>query len=117
MKNLEDYSSLWKLKINTIKTVYTIFTRSHKVPKIELTLTMDNKQLKKEENQIYLGVTLDHQLSLIPDVKNKRKKAVKRLNLIKRLASSNWGSDKQTLKSLFLGYTIIRLQHCAPKHL
>ena len=118
MKNLEDYCSFWKLKINTSKTVYTIFTRSHKVAKKEINLILDNKQLKKEENPTYLGVTLDHQLSLKPHVENIRKKAVKRLNLIKRLASSNWGSDKQiTLKSLFLGYTIIRLQHCAPKRM
>ena len=105
LKNLEDYCSFWKLKINTSKTVYTIFTRSHKVAKKEINLTLDNKQLEKEENPTYLGVALDHQLSLKPHVENIRKKAVKRLNLIKRLASSNWGSDKQTLRGLYLGYT------------
>ena len=54
---------------------------------------------------------MDHQLSLKPHVENLRKKAVKRLNLIKRLASSNWGSDKQTLRSLYLGYTRSILDH------
>jgi len=29
---------------------------------------------------------------------------MKRLNLIKRLASTNWGSDKNTLRGLYLGY-------------
>ena len=30
---------------------------------------------------------------------------MKRLNLIKRLASTNWGADKNTLRGLYLGYT------------
>ena len=29
---------------------------------------------------------------------------MKRLNLVKRLASSTWGSDKNTLRNLYLGY-------------
>ena len=29
---------------------------------------------------------------------------MKRLNLIKRLSSTTWGSDKNTLKGLYLGY-------------
>ena len=35
---------------------------------------------------------------------NLKKKAMKRLNLIKRLAAINWGSDKNTLRGLYLGY-------------
>ena len=40
LKNLEDYCSFWKLKINTSKTVYTVFTRSHKVAKRAVYLTL-----------------------------------------------------------------------------
>ena len=47
LKNLEDYCSFWKFKINTSKTVYTIFTLSHTVAKRELTLTLNNKQKNK----------------------------------------------------------------------
>ena len=35
---------------------------------------------------------------------NTKNKAMKRLNLVKRLASSTWGSDKNTLRNLYLGY-------------
>ena len=52
-----------------------------------------------------MGVTLDRQLTLNQHMENVRKKADKRLNLVKHLASSNWGADKNTLRSLYLGYT------------
>ena len=50
-------------------------------------------------------MTLDRQLTLNEHMEMIRKKADKRLNLVKHLASSNWGADKNTLRSLYLGYT------------
>ena len=105
LKKLEDYCDYWKLKINEIKSVYSIFTKSHKVAKHKLNLQINNGSLSKEENPTYLGVTLDTQMTLNQHLENVYKKADKRLNLIKHLASSNWGADKNTLRSLYLGYT------------
>ena len=87
------------------KSVYTIFTKSHKDAKKKLNLTINNNPLSKADNPTYLGVTLDRQLTLNQHMENVRKKADKRLNLVKHLASSNWGADKNTLRSLYLGYT------------
>lgn len=102
--SLDAYCKYWKLKINTTKTVYSIFTRSHKVAKRRLNLKINNTCLSKEDNPTYLGVTLDRQLNLKTHVENVGKKASKRLNLIKRLASTSWGADKNMLRSLYLGY-------------
>ena len=49
-------------------------------------------------------MTLDRQLNMKTHVENVSKKASKRLNLIKRLASTSWGADKNMLRSLYLGY-------------
>merc|ERR1712213_164465 len=38
LKKLEDYCDYWKLKINEIKSVYSIFTKSYKVAKHKLNL-------------------------------------------------------------------------------
>ena len=105
LKKLEDYCDYWKLKINENKSVYSIFTKSHKVAKHKLNLQINNGFLGKEDNPTYLGVTLDHQMTLNKHLEEVYKKADKRLNLIKHLASSNWGADKNTLRSLYLGYT------------
>ena len=105
LNRLEEYCDYWKLRINETKSVYSIFTKSHKDAKRKLNLIINNSSLSKEDNPTYLGVTLDRQLTLNQHVENVRKKADKRLNLIKHLASSNWGADKNTLRSLYLGYT------------
>ena len=105
LTNLEAYCDFWKLRVNTTKTVYTIFTRSHKIAKAKMNLKIKENHLKKDENPTYLGVTLDRQLNLNKHVENTKKKATKRLNLIKQLASTTWGADKNTLRSLYLGYT------------
>ena len=106
VNKLEDYCDYWKLKINENKSVYSIFTKSHKVAKDKLNLKINNGSLGKEANPTYL-VTLDYQMTLNQHLENIYKKADKRLNLIKHLASSNWGADKNTLlvRSLYLGYT------------
>ena len=105
LNSLGVYSRLWKLKINTSKTVYSVFTRSYKLVDVKVSLNIDGIQLEKEQNPIYLGVQLDSKLNLKRHSENLRAKASKRLKLIKRLASTNWGADKSTLRSLYLGYT------------
>ena len=56
---LGNYCKEWKIKVNTTKTVYTIFTTSPKVAKEEPNLTIDGNVLKKEKNPTYLGIKLD----------------------------------------------------------
>ena len=104
LQRIEKYCEEWKLKVNISKTVYTIFTKSHKLAKSKLDISFQGKQLEKDDNPIYLGVTLDRQLSLKEHTQKIKHKATKRLNLLKRLASTTWGADKNTLRQLYLGY-------------
>ena len=85
---LTTYCSFWKLKINLQKSVYSIFSKSLKSSKKTLTLKLDGVTLLKEENPAYLGVQLDRQLSMNKFMNNMKEKASKRLNLIKRFAST-----------------------------
>ena len=47
---------------------------------------------------------LDRQMTMADHLKNLKEKATKRLNLVKRLASTKWGADKQTIRQLYMGY-------------
>ena len=105
LDSLGVYCRFWKMKINCDKTVYTIFSRSYNLADEEVSLKIDGYNLKREINPVYLGVTLDCKLNLKQHTTNLKKKAMKRLNLIKRLATTNWGADKNTLRGLYLGYT------------
>ena len=104
LATLGTYCSLWKLRLNTDKTTYSIFTRSPKTAKQEYLLKINGETIKKEENPSYLGVTLDQQVNLSAFIRSLKEKATKRLNLVKRLASLSWGASKQTLRQLYLGY-------------
>ena len=101
---LGNYCSEWKLIINTSKTVYSIFSLSPDVSKETPLIEIQGKQIQKEENPIYLGVTLDPKLTLNEQMKKLKKKAKGRLKLVKKLASTSWGADKTTLRQLYLGY-------------
>ncbi|GFR92890.1 reverse transcriptase-like protein, partial [Elysia marginata] len=104
LDRLQNYCDKWKLKINSSKTVYSVFTKSHIVAKKNIRLSLRGTNLKKEEIPIYLGVKLDRQLALKELIQGLRGRANKRLQLVKRLASTSWGADKNTLRQLYIGY-------------
>ena len=104
LQRLQNYCTKWKLKINTTKTVYTIFSNSPKVAKKDLRLAIDGERLQKEKNPVYLGVTLDRQLTLSKHMQKLKSKSSRRLNIVKRLASTQWGASKKTLRQLYIGY-------------
>ena len=101
---LGNYCEEWKLQINTSKTVYTVFTLSPAAAKENHKIMIQGKQLEKEENPTYLGIKLDPRLTLNEHMSNVRDKANNRLKLVKRLASTAWGADRNTLRQLYLGY-------------
>ena len=98
------YCDEWKLKINYSKTVYSVFTLSSKIAKQKQNISIQGHQLENDENPVYLGVKLDTRLILKEQMKEIKKKANNRLKLLKRLASTSWGADKETLRQLYLGY-------------
>ena len=84
--------------------MYSIFSNSPKVANKTLSLKYEGKQLAKEDNPVYLGVTLDQRMTLEKHMRNVKEKASRRLNIVKKLASTTWGADKNTLRQLYLGY-------------
>ena len=98
------YCNFWKMKLNVQKTTYAIFTRSHKVAKQTMDFKVDGKRLQKDDNPCYLGITLDQQLNLNRFISDLKNKATTRLNLLKRLASTTWGANKDTLRQMYIGY-------------
>ena len=108
------YCNMWKLKINSHKTVYSVFTRSHVVAAKNLNLSLDGEPLQKVDNPCYLGVTLDRQMTMKPFLESLKDKASKRLRLVKRLATTSWGADKLTLRQIYLGYIRSALEYAQP---
>jgi len=112
-QEIGDILSKLETKKSETKTVYTIFSKSHKVAKEKVILKINKKDLLKEQNPTYLGMQLDRQLTLKQHIENLRSKSTKRLKLLKKLATTEWGSDKSTLRNLYLGYVRSSLEYGA----
>ena len=114
LSTLSTYCELWKLQINTKKTVYSIFTLSPVHIRTTLQLKVQNNLIQKDNNPSYLGVRLDPRLNLKAHFEDITSKVTKRLNLLKRLASSTWGTTKSTLRQLYTGYVRAVFDYSAP---
>ena len=104
LRILQEYCKKWKITINPTKTVYSTFTLSPVESKLNLDIKVEGMQARKEQQPTYLGVQMDTRLTFREHIDNLKRKASKRLTLIKRLASSDWGSNMSTLRSLYIGY-------------
>ena len=104
LERLSKYCTTWKISISTNKTTYSIFTLSPKANKQNLDIKIGQENLKKTNQPTYLGVQLDSRLTFNRHINNLKRKATKRLSLIKRLASTTWGSDLDTLRTLYISY-------------
>lgn len=104
LKRLWIYCQMWKIQVSVSKTKYCIFTMSPKTSKTNINLCYGEDTIEKENNPTYLGMVFDQRLTFGEHVEQAVEKATKRLNLLKRLGSTNWGSDKNTLRTLYLGY-------------
>ena len=111
---LSTFCELWKLKINVSKTVYSIFTLSPVHIHTKLHLKLQGNTIEKDDNPKYLGIRLDPRLSYKAHFEDITEKVAKRLNLLKRLASTNWGTNKKTLRQLYTGYVRAVFDHSAP---
>ncbi|GFV89163.1 RNase H domain-containing protein [Trichonephila clavipes] len=73
-----------------------------------------NSQIKKVDLPTYLGVTLDPELRFSKHIEQTTNKALGKLNILRKLCGTSWGSRPQTLKSTFC--TVIRpvLEYATP---
>ena len=114
LATIGSFCNFWKLKINAGKSVYSIFSRSHKVAEHVINFYLDGVLLEKQVNPVYLGAKLDRQLNMSPLVDSLKEKANRRLRLIKRLATTTWGANKETLRNLYLGYVRSAMEQTLP---
>jgi hypothetical protein len=62
----------------------------------------------------YLGVTLDRTLTFKSHLEKAEKKMSSRVNLVRKLAGTKWGSNAQTLRMASLALVYSSAEYCAP---
>ncbi|GFV57426.1 RNase H domain-containing protein [Trichonephila clavipes] len=115
LKGIAEWAENLKLTINAEKTNYCIFStdRRHR-SSFNANIKIQNSQIKKVDLPTYLGVTLDPELRFSKHIEQTTNKALGKLNILRKLCGTSWGSRPQTLKSTFC--TVIRpvLEYATP---
>ena len=102
------------LHISAPKSSATLFTTfSNEMSKV-LPIKVNNKPVPTIKNPTILGVTLDPMLTFKAHADKLREKITKRTNILKALAGTTWGKDKETLLTTHKAISGSVLNYCAP---
>ena len=113
MDILSTYFTDWRLKLNTTKTVSSVFHFANPKTDYKLIIQTSGERLPFERTLKYLGVTLDRTLSYKQHLTDVSSKVTKRCNLLKRLAGNHWGADFSTLRSSALALCYSAAEYCS----
>ena len=98
LNRLTDWTNTWCVTINKEKSSATLFTLRKEEAR---QLTLDNTVLKYEEQQTYLGVTFDRRQTWRSHIEAAESKARRKLNIMRKLAGTTWGTNKKVLKQVY----------------
>jgi len=98
LNKLTEWLYKWRLKMNTSKCNYIVFTKGKSK---KLKLIFNNQLIPFCENPKFLGVVFDKTLNFSRHYENLRMRALKRLNMIKIFSHRSWGLNTRTLKCIY----------------
>ena len=114
MDILSTYFTDQRLKLNTTKTISSVFHFANCRAEYKLSIQISSEKLPFERTPKYFGITLDYTLSYKQHLTDISSKVTKQCNLLKRLTSNHWGADFSTLRSSALALCYSAAEYCSP---
>jgi len=111
---MKKYFNSWYLRMNTTKSVSTVFHLNNREAHRRLKINIDGTALPTEENPKYLGVTLDRQLTYKRHLEGVSRKIGKRNCILRKLAGTTWGASQTLLRTSSLALCYSVAEYCAP---
>ena len=111
---LAHYYKQWHLKPNPSKSESCLFHLCNRDADKTLAVSFDGLPVLPATNPKYLGVPLDRTLSFKYHLEKLGKKLNSRINIIRKLASTSWGADVDTLRTSTIGLVYSAAEYCAP---
>ena len=111
---ITDWARENHLKIAPSKSSVTLFTPWTKQFNAHPQITTNNSVLPLEKNPKILGVTFDPQFTFTTHCKNIATKCSSRLNILKALAGTTWGHQKETLLTTYKALIKPVITYAAP---
>ena len=103
LSSIESWPSPMNLSIAPHKSSLTLFTPQYKQSKTQPQIIINNTPVPLEKEPKILGVTFDIHFSFSMHVKNITKRANFKLKVLKALACSSWGHQKETMLNTYQG--------------
>jgi Reverse transcriptase (RNA-dependent DNA polymerase)/Endonuclease-reverse transcriptase len=111
---LKEYFERWRLQPNPSKTESCVFHLSNHDANRTLNINFNGTQIQHVNHPKYLGVTLDRSLTYNVHLSKSALKVAARVNLIRKLAGTNWGASAETLRIASLALVYSTAEYCAP---
>ena len=104
VRSLENWSRRWQLAINPLKSKAMCFTLQRVLDRLP-DFSIENSPIEWVRSFAYLGVTLDApSLTWQKHIEDISREANQRLNIMRALAGSNWGADRELMLNIYVTY-------------
>lgn len=103
-----------KLELSTEKSSATLFTTWTREANVSLDVKIGGRVIPTVKTPKILGVTLDNLLNFSEHVKVTRTKVQRRNNVLKALAGSTWGKEKETIVTSYKAICRSVVNYAAP---
>ena len=111
IRSLENWSRRWQLSLNLLKSKAMCFTKQRVLDRLPAFL-INNSAIEWVRTFTYLGVTLDAPtLTWVKHVGDICQEANQRLNIMRALAGSNWGADRELMLNIYRSYIRPKLMY------
>ena len=111
---VSNWSSEWKLGLNTTKSEVAFFSTYTKEAEHKPTITINGERIPFNPKPKLLGVFLDRQLTFVPHLTEMKKSSSSKMKLIGAVANSKWGWNKEELKKLYFSFVRSKMDYAGP---
>lgn len=101
LKQLEEWSRLWRLKFAPHKCSSTVFAKSKKAMAVKLNFKMYGSNIIEDKSPKFLGFVYDGLLKGHDHLNKIKKTCTSRLNIIRILTHKSWGLKCKTLVQIY----------------
>lgn len=114
MGTMKRYYRKWCLRMNDGKSEVAIFHLNNQMASRKLDIHLDGEEIRFNSTPIYLGLPLDRSLTFKPALTRLSEKLKSRINLVQKLAGTDWGANGNTLRTAVLSLIYSVAEYCAP---
>ena len=108
------WANKWKMKVNASKTKVLVFSSSNKDRNWDPNLTANGVKIKTVNDYPFLGVSAEGGLRSAKQIDKIVIKCKKRVNIMRCLATKDWGNSLETQRTTYLQYVRMPMEYASP---